>query len=90
MLIKDFEELHKNLIEMRSFYLRQVDEIYRKNKGKKRMSSNDTWALGKAHGGVEACDALILACFGGGELMALMEMQWEAQSLADELDEGER
>ena len=50
------------------------------------LTTEKAWELGKAHGGLEVADALILSAFGGRELSRLMEMSWEAGRIAELLE----
>ena len=53
-----------------------------------RMQKRSTENIQKAHGATEVLNALFLAAFGGKEMARVMEMSWEANQIAREL-EGE-
>lgn len=89
MLINNMEELRKNLIELRQHYFALANEIIKKYPDEEFLPPDEAWELGKANGGLEVADTLILAAFGGRELSRLMEMSWEAAAIADELELGE-
>lgn len=89
MLINNMEELRKNLIELRQHYFTRAKEIMKEYPDEDDLTTEKAWELGKAHGGLEVADALILSAFGGRELSRLMEMSWEAAAIADELELGE-
>lgn len=89
MLINNMEELRKNLIELRQHYFARATDIMKEYPEEDDLTTEKAWELGKAHGGVEVADALILAAFGGRELSRLMEMSWEAAAMAKELELGE-
>lgn len=85
MLINNMEDLRKNLIELRQFYFARATEIMKEYPDEDDLTTEKAWELGKAHGGVEVADALILAAFGGRELSRLMEMAWEANAISEEM-----
>lgn len=88
MLINDMEDLRRNILELRGYYYSKAEEIYRKYPKEKDLPADKAWELGKAHGATEVLDALFLAAFGGKEMARVMEMSWEANQIAREL-EGE-
>lgn len=91
MLINNRDELRKNLIELKCYYHRVAKELIDKylpdEEGEEPdIPEEEYWRFAKAVGGEEACDTIFLAAFGGQELSVIMEMIWEGQSLADELN----
>lgn len=86
MLINNKEDLRKSLIELRQSYFTRVSEIRMKYPVEEDLTTDAAWELGKACGGLEVADALILSAFGGRELSRLWEMSWEAGIIAEELE----
>lgn len=87
MLINNFDELRKNLLELRGYYHRMGKAVYDKYPDPDaEIPADKIFEAGKSAGGMEVVDSLYLACFGGKELTGIMEMVWEADSLADSLN----
>lgn len=82
MMINSMDDLRKQLLEMRGYYVSKTEEIAKKKAGRKMI-----YETGKAHGALEVCDTLFLAAFGGKDLLTVMEMSWEAQEIARELND---
>lgn len=89
MLINNFDELREHLLELRGYYNRNATAVMDEYPDDDHIPSDKLWDLAKAMGGLEAVDALYLAIYGGREMMALLEMTWEANALADQLNNDE-
>lgn len=90
MLINNMDDLKENLLELRGFYYSMASEYYKKHPDdENELPPEVVYEQGRLAGSLGIIDTLLLAAFGGVELMKIMEMSWEAQAIAGELDNEE-